>query len=83
MEKNKEFDCVEMKNRIQEKLRQENAGLTDEEIQNRFRHFLETSDDPVAQKWREIAKQHPPTPYKGSFPIDNEWIDKAKHEGRE
>ena len=25
----------------------------------------------------------PPIPYKGSFPIDNEWVDRAKREGRE
>jgi hypothetical protein len=54
MKKNKEFDCVEMKNAIQAQLRKENEGLTDEEIARRRREWLETSDDPLAKWWRSI-----------------------------
>lgn len=56
MIQNKEFDCVEMKNQIQERLRQEQAGLTDEEIRTRFLHFLKTSEDPIAKKWRQLSQ---------------------------
>jgi hypothetical protein len=56
MKKNKEFDCVEMKNAIQAKIRKENEGLSDEEIARRRREWLETSDDPLAQWWRSLAK---------------------------
>lgn len=55
MKKEKGFDCVEMKNRIQQELEREYAGLTEEERRERIRHELETSDDPVARKWRSLA----------------------------
>lgn len=57
MKKVKEFDCVEMKNRIQQELEREYAGLTDEERRALRRHKLETSDDPVARKWRALASR--------------------------
>jgi len=50
----KEFDCVEMKNAIQARLRKRYRGLSDEEVRRRIAHRLETSDDPIARKWREI-----------------------------
>jgi hypothetical protein len=45
MKKPKSFDCVEMKNAIQAQLRKQREGLSDEEIDRRRRHWLETSDD--------------------------------------
>ncbi|HEY4759854.1 MAG TPA: hypothetical protein VIH42_04670 [Thermoguttaceae bacterium] len=62
MKKNKQFDCVEMKNAIQAQLRKEHEGLTDEEIARRRREWLETSDDPLAKWWRSIGLH--PTSYK-------------------
>ena len=50
MKKNKEFDCVEMKRRIQEKIYEETKGMSHEEFleythnriaQSRFKSFLE------------------------------------------
>ena len=52
----KNFDCVEMKNRIQAQIMEEDRGLTDEEIRRRRQHMLETSDSLVARKWREIRE---------------------------
>ncbi len=50
--KKKDFDCVEMKNEIQQKLQKEWEGLTFEQIQDRIQHHLSTSDDRLAQWWR-------------------------------
>ena len=63
MAKKKSFDCVDMKDAIQARQREEYAGLTDEEVRARIELKLATSDDPVARKWREIGKQeqHLPT----------------------
>ena len=55
MKAKKTFDCVEMKNAIQARLRKEREGLTDEEVRQRIAEFLATSDDVVARKWRRIA----------------------------
>lgn len=52
--KKKAFDCVEMKNRIQESIARKNEGLTDDEVRRRRRALLETSDDPLARKWRSL-----------------------------
>ena len=56
MRKAKNFDCVRMKDEIHEKLRQEEAGLTDEEIAQRRAQWIETSDDPLAQWFRRQRK---------------------------
>lgn len=63
MAKKKAYDCVEMKNAIQAKQREEYAGLTDDEVRARIEQKLATSDDPVARKWRAAGKheQHLPT----------------------
>ncbi|HUF37636.1 MAG TPA: Arc family DNA-binding protein [Anaerolineales bacterium] len=31
--------------------------------------------------WRDLPDE-PPTPFKGTFPIDNEWLRRAIEEGR-
>lgn len=51
----KTFDCVEMKDAIQAKLREERAGMTEEQIRNTVRHELETSDDPLARLWQTLT----------------------------
>ena len=56
MPKTKVFDCVEMKNRIQAEISKENEGLSEVEITERRRVLLETSDDPVAKKWRQLRR---------------------------
>jgi len=57
MEKKEEFDCVEMKNEAQQRLRKDFAGLSDEEERLRIQSELMSSDDPVARKWRELKKR--------------------------
>ena len=58
MKKKKSFDCVEMKNAIQERLRKESEGLDEEEIARRRQQWLATSDSSLAKWWRAVkAKQ--------------------------
>jgi hypothetical protein len=59
IKKPKEFDAVEMKNRVQAQLREEQKGLSDEEIRHRRRVWPETSDDPLARWWRSIDRTPP------------------------
>ncbi len=54
MSKAKGFDCVEMKNAIQRELLEQWAGLSDQEVRDRMRHHLETSQSPIARWWRSI-----------------------------
>lgn len=67
MLKTKTFDCVGMKNRIQTEINKESEGLSEAEISERRRILLETSDDPVAKKWRQLEKVDTVTP-KGTKP---------------
>ncbi len=57
----KAFECVAMKNAIQEELRRQHEGLSDEEIERRRKRWLEESDDPLARWWRGL----PPAPSQG------------------
>ncbi len=57
MKKQKQFDCVQMKNAIQARRRQEYAGLTDEQVRERIAQRLADSDDIVARKWRKITNR--------------------------
>jgi hypothetical protein len=53
MKKKKQNDCVELKNKIQEKLYKKYRNLTDEERQALINQKLETSDSPIAVFWRQ------------------------------
>lgn len=55
--KSKTFDCVEMKNRIQRKLREEWKDLSDEQVRERIHRHLETSDDELARWWRQVRSR--------------------------
>ena len=57
----KKFDCVQMKNDIQARLRTQWQGLTEEEIRARVREHLETSESSVAKWWRAIQAARPRT----------------------
>jgi len=59
MKRRKAFDCVQMKDEIQARLRAEWQGLTEDEIRARVREHLETSDSSIAKWWRTVqaAKQ--------------------------
>ncbi len=54
MSHSNDFDCIKMKEEIQEKMREEFKDLSDEEIRNRIQMELQESDDPIAEKWRKI-----------------------------
>ena len=54
----KEFDCVDLKNRIQDQIREENRGINETERWARLEETLSRSDHPVARKWRELAEAH-------------------------
>lgn len=58
MDADKPFDCLKMKDKIQERLREERQHLTDEETRDRIRRYLETSSQPIARRWREIRKRN-------------------------
>jgi len=55
MKKTKEFDCVRMKDEIQARLTRQWRGLTDEEIRERIRRKLATSQSPIAKLWRKLV----------------------------
>ena len=57
MKKNKEFDCVEMKNRIQAQLSKDWDGKSNAEIREEIHKRMETSQTPIAQFWRRIRKK--------------------------
>ena len=58
MEPRKEFDCVEMKRHIQEKVAKELEGLTPEEAQVRRKQLIE-SDPRLGPLVRRIRKVRP------------------------
>ena len=51
--KHKLFDCVQMKNDIQSKLRKEFEGIPEEEIRRKMMREIEQSNTPYAQALRE------------------------------
>jgi len=53
----KEYDCVEMKNRIQADLFEEKTRLGAEEMERRHEEWLEKSEDPLAAWWRSVASR--------------------------
>ena len=57
MKMKKDFDCVEMKNQIQQKLHEQRKGMSDEEIEAQIEQKLRTSQSPAAKFWRRIAKK--------------------------
>jgi len=48
------IDALSLKNEIQARMREEQAGLSEEEIERRRRQWLETSDDDLAQWYRRV-----------------------------
>jgi 5-bromo-4-chloroindolyl phosphate hydrolysis protein len=53
MTKNKDFDCVEMKNEIQEKLQKLREGMTDEEYRGYIKKTLDEADGVIGRIWKE------------------------------
>ncbi len=54
--KDKKLDCVDLKDRLQEELRQERERIGEGEANRRFAVWVETSDDPLAAWWRAVRK---------------------------
>lgn len=52
--KHKTFDCVEMKNRIQQELREEEARVGAEEMRRRREDWLRTGQDELSRLWRKL-----------------------------
>lgn len=57
MKKSRAFDCVEMKDAAQARLREEYQGLTPDQVRKKREESLATSDSPVARKCRRLAEQ--------------------------
>ena len=56
----KAFDCVEMKNRLQADLRNQEQCLGAEGVRKQRRQWLATGEDSLARWWRSISAQtHP------------------------
>lgn len=55
MKRKKEFDCVQMKREIQEKIYQETKDLTRDELVAYFRRHAETG--PFADLWKKPQKK--------------------------
>ena len=51
--KTKTFDAVEMKRRAQQKIAEEDAGLSPSERRAKRERWLEESDDEMAVYWRK------------------------------
>ena len=85
MKQEKTFDCVEMKNQAQARLAEEYLEFGPEKQEQRLKDELLHSDDIVAKKWRQMTKRGPrplPPLNQGSFPITDEFLDRAKREGQ-
>jgi|GEM_PF-1549998 len=50
----KHFDCVQMKNDIQEKLQARRGGMTEAQRMADTDRQLDSSDSPMAKLWRDI-----------------------------
>lgn len=55
MEIAKRLDCVELKNRIQREMLEEEERIGEEDARRRRREWLMTSDSPLARLWREVS----------------------------
>ena len=64
MPKSKEFDCVEMKNRIQRELMAKYEGLSDGEIREEHKKSIES--DPILGPIYKRARVIDPKPTSGS-----------------
>ena len=58
MKKNKTFDCVEMKDRIQAGLLKEWEGKTGSEIRDEIHRVLDSSESSVARFWRRTRNKY-------------------------
>lgn len=57
MSNEKDFNCVEMKNRIQAEIMRVNDGLSDEESRQKRLEKLASEDSPAARIWQSGVKR--------------------------
>jgi hypothetical protein len=57
MNTEKTFDCVKMKDGIQQKLQSRWQGLSGPELVERIKKDIDESDSPVAEWWRRVEKR--------------------------
>lgn len=53
----KEYKCLKLNDEIHRQMLEEEAGLTDAQIEERRRKDLESSDHPAAKLWRKLTEQ--------------------------
>ncbi len=54
---NKQYNCLKLKDEIHRQMMEEEAGLTDAQIEERRRKDFESSDHPAARLWRELMAE--------------------------
>lgn len=57
----KVFDCIAVKDAVQEVLLNEEKRLGEEEVMRRHRKWLHTSNDPLAAWWRKASNARKPS----------------------
>ena len=57
MKTEKTFDCVKMKNEIQDALYRERKGMSGAQVRRAIQRNLATSSAPVARLWRRLNKE--------------------------
>lgn len=58
MKREKAFDCVKMKNDIQDALYSERKGMSQAEVRESIERNLAASQSPAAKMWRRLTKAH-------------------------
>ena len=53
----KTFDCVQMKDRIQQRLRKQEFGQTPGQIRAEIQDTLSRSHSPIGELWRSLSRQ--------------------------
>lgn len=53
----KTFDCVQMKDRIQQRLRNQEAGQTPGQIRAEIQDTLSRSHSPIGELWRSLLQK--------------------------
>ena len=54
----KNIDCLKLKEELQAALLKEREGLSDSEVIEQTKKWLEESDDEMAKLWRRIRKKN-------------------------
>jgi phosphoglycerol transferase MdoB-like AlkP superfamily enzyme len=58
----KKFDCLRMKEELQDKVQKKWEGLSDEDIRREIHDYLDTSENDLACWWRSIPSPQTSNP---------------------